>query len=531
MDGLVTAAGLTEAPTAVCHPHWRVITLYTVVLALLVVPIVSIVVPPLVDYPNHLARMHILAAYASSPALQANYVVAWKLSPYLAMDLIIPQLARFMSIYTAGRVFLYLCLLLFVLGTLALHATLHRRFSPWPAASALFAYSYVASLGFVNYLFGVDIWLLAFAGWIALARRTVRWRIAGGTLLSLAVFFCHYFAFFGYILCVGAYELGHWLQTEERRVAGLLRRGIVAFCPFIPSLIMFGIASRGQHGGDTWYGTPSDKFLTLFSPVLFQGVPYNLGILVALLYIPLRKGLLGRVQLNPVMRLPLLLVGIAALVMPHVLAGVWGVDFRLPVVWVVLLIASCAWSSTSARATAAATGFLLAMLSVNLGMIVWAWRPIGQQFDEFRAALPAIPRGAKVIVFWDEVGTDPAMLHQPVSIYDHLATLAIVERDAYVPFLFKHAMMPVAAAPALRNIDTAVGNPILLHQLIEAMDPVKGPAMLGTLNNMGMINYWGNWPQHFEYAVELSFGARPELPPLLDRVASGTFFNIYRVAR
>jgi hypothetical protein len=162
-------------------------------------------------------------------------------------------------------------------------------------------------------------------------------------------------------------------------------------------------------------------------------------------------------------------------------------------------------------------------------MIVWAWRPIGQQFDEFRAALPAIPLGAKVIVFRDKAGTNPALLHQPISIYDHLATLAVIERDAYIPFLFKHAMMPVAAAPALRNIDTAVGNPIELHQLLEGMDPVKGPAMLGTLSNMGMINYWGNWPQHFDYAVEFSFGARPELPPLLDRVASGTFFNLYRI--
>ena len=38
---------------------------------------------------------------------------------------------------------------------LAVHAVVHRRFSCWPAASALFAYCYVVSLGFVNYLVGV----------------------------------------------------------------------------------------------------------------------------------------------------------------------------------------------------------------------------------------------------------------------------------------------------------------------------------------------------------------------------------------
>ena len=208
--------------------RWLTLSLYGLVLGLLFLPIFSVVVPPLGDYVNHLARMHILATYAESPALQANYVVSWRLAPYLGMDLIVPQLTRFMSIYTAGRVFLCVCLLLFVLGTAAVHAALFRGFSPWPAGSALFAYSYVFALGFVNYLFGVGIWMLAFAGWIVLSRGAVRWRIAGGSMLSLAVFFSHFFAFFGYALCVGAYELGTWLSARDRNLGALLRRAAAA---------------------------------------------------------------------------------------------------------------------------------------------------------------------------------------------------------------------------------------------------------------------------------------------------------------
>ena len=159
--------------------------------------------------------MHILASYADSPELQANYTVAWKLTPYLGMDLIIPRMVRFMNIYMAGRVFLYVCLLQFVLGTVAVHAALFRRFSPWPFASALFAYSFVFSLGFVNYLFGVGVWLFAVAGWICLSPRAPIWRILGGGVLSLAVFFCHYFAFLGYMLFVGSYELGVWVLSPK----------------------------------------------------------------------------------------------------------------------------------------------------------------------------------------------------------------------------------------------------------------------------------------------------------------------------
>jgi hypothetical protein len=502
VDDLVNSANRT--PTELLadtrsHKSQRnryTIGLYVVVLALLAVPIVSVVVPPLVDYPNHLARMHILAAYAGSPELQQNYVVAWTLSPYLAMDLIVPKLAYVMSIYTSGRVFLYFCLLLFVLGTLAVHAVLHHRLSPWPAASALFAYSFVTSLGFVNYLFGIGIWLLAFAGWIVLSRGAVRWRIAGGTLLSLAVFFCHFFAFFGYMLCVGSYELGFWLQGSGRRPGELIRRSIVAFCPFIAPLIIFVMVSRAEHGGATWYGSPSDKIVALLSPILFQTVPYNLCILVALLYLPWRHGLLGEVHLASAMRMPLLAVGVAAVAMPSVLMGVWGVDFRLPVVFVFLLVASCSWSGVSRRAAVCVTGFMVALLTIDIGMIVSAWRPIGHQFDEFRLALRAIPRGAQVIAFREVTGTNPLLLHQPASIYDNLVTLAIIERDAYVPSLFQNAMMPVAAAP--RSIGTAASSPVGLHQPNEGM-------------------------------VELGFGVQPAMPPQLKRVASGTFFNLYRI--
>jgi hypothetical protein len=158
-----------------------------------------------------------------------------------------------MSIYTAGRVFLYACLILCVLGAAAVHAALFDRLSPWPAASALFAYSFVFRAGLVSYLFGVGVWLLAFAGWIVLSRRSAGWRIVAGSLLSLPVFFSHYFAFFGYGLCVAAYELGVWLSTKDRTAGGLLRRAVAAAIPAVVPLAILVTVPTGQEGGITRY--------------------------------------------------------------------------------------------------------------------------------------------------------------------------------------------------------------------------------------------------------------------------------------
>jgi hypothetical protein len=509
--------------------RWAIIGLYGVVLTLLAAPIFSVLVPPLGDYAIHLARMHILAAYADSAALQANYVVAWKLAPYLAMDLIVPKLTQFMSIYTAGRVFLCICLLLFVLGTAAVHAALFRRLSFWPAASALFAYSYVFSLGFVNYLFGVGIWLLAFAAWIVLSRGPVRWRIAGGSVLSLAVFFSHFFAFFGYMLCVGGYELGVWLSARDRTPSDLLRRAAAAGGPFIFPGVIFVSAPKGQEAGFTQYGALSEKLTVLASPVLFPGARFDMAILVLAAAVLAGGLLLGRLYLAPTMRVPLILLGTASLAMPNWLSGVWGIDYRLPVVFVFLLIASFEWRNVRARVAIPLAGIMMALLAANVASIVSAWGPIGIQYDEFRAALQVIAPGARVIAFREDVGIDPSLRRGPLYLYAQLPALAVIERDAYLPFLFKIAMMPVGAVPALNAIDTPHGHPIVLSDLIEGADPVKGPAMLGAPDGMGRRNYWGDWPRHYSYAIELNYGARPALPSQLELLQSGQMFSIYLI--
>jgi hypothetical protein len=55
--------------------------------------------------------------------------------------------------------------------------------------------------------------------------------------------------------------------------------------------------------------------------------------------------------------------------------------------------------------------------------------------------------------------------------------------------------------------------------------------MLGQPDEEGRHNYWGGWPLHYDYAVELSFGAHPVLPPQLKLVKAGSMFNIYRIQR
>ena len=67
----------------------RVLLAGVALLALFSVPIFSTVLPPLFDYPNHLARFWLLLTGGN-----AFYEVRWAPLPNLAGDLIVPLLAR-----------------------------------------------------------------------------------------------------------------------------------------------------------------------------------------------------------------------------------------------------------------------------------------------------------------------------------------------------------------------------------------------------------------------------------------------------
>ena len=103
----------TEGGQAANGLYWFVFASALVVLCL---PIFLITYPPLVDYPNHLARTYILHHYKDVPLYQSQYVLSWHVIPNLAIDLIMPALLHVVDWISASRLFLYLTVLSFAIG-------------------------------------------------------------------------------------------------------------------------------------------------------------------------------------------------------------------------------------------------------------------------------------------------------------------------------------------------------------------------------------------------------------------------------
>ncbi|MHC4983788.1 MAG: hypothetical protein ACYTF6_11575 [Planctomycetota bacterium] len=511
--------------------RWAVALAHGLFIAAALFPLLVVDVPALVDYPNHLARAHILATISDNPVLQERYVVEWKLVPNLAMDLFMVPLASFMSTYTAGRIFVAVTLLSIVAGTLTLHRVLHGRVGLWPAAVYLLVYNHVLAWGFLNNLFGFGICLFALAGWIATDRWPAWTRLAAFTALSSILFFSHLFAFGAYGLTIGAYQLGQFLARREWTLERINHDLVVPAGQFLLPCVLW-LMSPGATGivpgssGVLMFGNLSSKFRSLWSPVGFIGDGFDGAVFffacIALLILVLTRSL----KMIPAMRAPILVLVCVAAALPTWVLSIVGVDFRLP-----LLIACLVVAGTRIEAKSLSHLPVIAIIALALfGERIWSttetWNRYDRQFQEFRDASKKIDVGARVLV----ARLIEGRLTVSERMYSHMAALAVIERSVFLPDLFTGPQQPLGVTLAYAPIDLPNGYDLGPTDLSAGADPAQAEQLETTRLVFGSRAYFAHWPRRFDYVVTLDAEdwINP-FPDLLRPVHQGSFFVIYAV--
>jgi hypothetical protein len=517
------------------------VALYLVLGALTLSPLLWVRVPPLVDFPSHLARMWILVHRDEIPALASNYIVHWRLLPDLAMDLIVPVLSIVIPVEQAGRVFIALTMLALIGGTAALHRAINGRVGIWPIWSVLFVYNAELFWGFPT-LFASGVYLFAFAGWIA----TRHWRL-GPRIVSfapVATMLCllHLFAFGLYALSVVSYEFAS--RAELRRVSSRSFVAWSALClQFSPGMLIWYASMQPSRISVTSYDHPIlSKVYALFAPFIFgfsQLAPFDL-LLVLLIISFLAIAIVTRsLKLTPEMRLPIAAMTAISLLMPSVVSGSSFVDIRLPVMLPFVIIASTRFEPFRKDMVLPIAAVALTLLGVRIWTLSQAWHDYDQFFAEFRAASTAIAPGARVLV----VAAPPAEAHKlpgiPESLavlqerlFHHMPSLAVIDRAAFLPSVFT-GWKTLEVTPRNRQISQLGGwDPITPEQLTESVDPERAQTLNDISNSLIEPPYWRNWPQTFDFVLWIDFGVAPK-PELreLQLVTSGSFFQIYRVVR
>src|SRR6185312_9583398 len=229
----MTAADATLAAKPHRLTEARAVMAASAILSLvLALPILAMSVPWFCDLYFHMARMVVLenpqAAYIGD-----WYRADWRLVPNLAMDLIVPGLAKAIGTAAATRVFVALTLVLTLAGSMALHHALHHKLTWFPLLAGLFIYNWITFLGFANVLFGNALMLWAAALWFWSRERPLAFRITLGAACALILYVCHLFALGLYGLVVTGAELVRLRQETPLSTRGLARSLALIVVPFI----------------------------------------------------------------------------------------------------------------------------------------------------------------------------------------------------------------------------------------------------------------------------------------------------------
>jgi hypothetical protein len=408
------------------------------------IPIWTVHTPPLVDYPNHMARMHILMNAHQSATLQQYYEVRWAVLPNLAMDIVVPSLAMVFPLEVAGKLFLSLIFVLLSLGVLVLHRALHGQYSAWPVLCVFFLYNNVFRLGFLNYLFGVGLAFLALAAWVICRHRSWKVVIPVFSFLSALIFFSHLFALGFYGLSVLAYEFGQYRLERQRGLPLSRMTWPKAVAHLILPVMLFALSPTFHAKPDErppWlkssslivYGDFSTKVDAFKGTLRTFNPPLDRATLLVLASIIMMGMLTKRLILKSSMYWPLAGVAAAALAMPAEMATANFVDIRLPTALILLAIASSNMDFRGKIWTTIVAGTLSIVFIMRIGYITQQWHLADRKYGEYLAAFDRLPEGATLfpaVVYpsWDDF---------PGVIPDHhVASWAVLKKSAFVSNIF-----------------------------------------------------------------------------------------------
>lgn len=391
--------------------------------AALAAPVWIVQYPPLLDYPNHLARSFVLShLHDPSYSFSRYYEAHWGPYPYLGMDLLLILFQQFLPVHIAGKLLLTLCLV----AVPAAFWLFLRQVNPGNDELAIWALLVACSEffleSFLAFQLSIAAGLLFLAFWFRWKQGITakRWFLL--LLLVIVVYFCHLIGFIiaGFVVTVAC--------AVERRPRTLL----LSWLLFAPGVALFVISGLGIHNGhDLHFRSFGDK-VSEFVRTLFGGFSDNLtsltlwGAAGCLILAAVRNRDL-RLRKTSGMTAAALFVLYAAL--PYALGETFDIDVRvLPVFFLMLL-------------TVADVGRSRARILGAIALVLFTARitSIAQTFRAEEPELVAISRGVQLIKPGSMVLpiVEPRQEDDPNRWpYEHFSAWTVTERGAFSPYLF-----------------------------------------------------------------------------------------------
>jgi hypothetical protein len=422
----------------------RIAALATALFATALVPFFTCYPLPLADYPNHLARVYILTAFRHSSILQQFYEIHWQFIPNLALDLLAPQLARFMPVNSALLTFTGITFALLVAGCFAVHRALFRKVSYSPLAVYLLLYNRQFLWGLLNYLFSLGLALVTFALWIAFRRKALWLRSGMFLLLGLMVFVSHLGGFAVLGMIIVGYEFHAFL--EERDARALLRDAAAAVLALGVPVVLFLLFSPTRDRltpPETW--NLRGRIIGLLDAFNNYSVALDAATLLFVAGALVWGTVFGKVRLHRRMLLPLLALMVTYCTINSQVLSSQGAARRLIPALFLVLACSLEWRVRPKYLVCA----IVLLFIVRTTVVMKNWSAAAPIYKANLAVMDRIPAGVKLAVAVGELNF-PQLNNPPLL---HLPALAVVSRPGLNNALFAaRGVQPLVPKPQYEDL-------------------------------------------------------------------------------
>ncbi len=438
--------------------------------AILVAPLFVVDVPPLLDYPNHLGRIFVLASLPRDTVLARFYAPHWSVIPNLALDIVGPPLLHLLPVNVAGRLLVAAAVLLPVLGTVAYHSALGGRW--WSFGAGLIAYNNCQLYGFLNFEISLGLALLFAASWM-------RWRearpvraIVAAAIGAPVLFVCHMMGLIFFAALIGSAELyivyrGVSAGSKVAIRTAAERGAILVLVLFIPGLL-YALSALEQLHGDALFGM-ADKVGHFLAVFVNYDLRLDLTAAAVTIWLPVLLVLLHRGRMPGPAGIALVLLTVAYIASPYAWKGTSGLDMRFAVMIAFMLFAGFLPVRLTFWPGVAVAVVLATIFTVRMGLLITVWATHAHDLRDLRTVLAQVQPGQTVYVL--SAGPDEApaywkanpswrRLSNGVRTDTHLGALVLLEHRAFWPGEFDlPAQQPIRTLEPFNSLAHRTGLP------------------------------------------------------------------------
>ena len=421
-------------------------------------PLLYSQMPPTMDYPNHLARLWLLAGGAAQAPLSGMYIIDWsRAATNVGVDWTAAQAAHLLGITVTDRLLRLAIFLGPPLGAALLGRTLFGRFTVWHIAPIALCWTTTSIAGFMSYSIALAAALFAVVLMMHARNLSTSVAVMLHVILSAIILAVHPFGLLFYLALLSGVVIGPSLaQATSMPVAVSIAKRIIVLALISASLVvaLFLLASHPPSTSQLVFGSlashlsPKHVLLTVLSPVLSYNLLMDLLLAAPVAAVAIVAGLKGWLRVHGGLVLVALVLAFCSLIAPEQIGDATWLDRRLPLMAALTLVAAILPEPPTSRVR---TVMIAALLVAILGRITWItgiWIARDADIVDMLAVTQHLKAGQTIVVVRQDIRDEGK---QPIGRYmvgapggwravrRHLPALLVPYKHVFIPTLFSVA--------------------------------------------------------------------------------------------